>query len=474
MKPNIFIKSIAKFYISPFVNFFVGIFAVYVTTRVFNPTIFGVISMFNMVTNVLMGISCLGFNEGFLRFYHEKINALGNGGLFRYCLSRSIVSWIFFSIIIIFFYREISNSLFHEENFEIIIFLILNTLSYVVLYRYMLNYHRITNQTFLYNFQQIVSNILAKLFVVVSCLGVISISHVLFYNTVGLFCFMLIMVVSYRSLIFGNDVKNKDYDFGDVRRFSIITWPTSIMYLFANLATPLIITLRLDASAVGIYTSTNLFASAINVLTSGFLSYWAVFIYKNYKTEQKFIKKVHDCVMFSTICIISLLLIFQHVAYMFIGAEFHDGRLFFTFVILETLFLFLGESTQYGISISKKVYQTTLIFAISIVIKLVGTWMILPYFGLVGAAVMAAFSATLRFGLLSWRGQKYYSTISNAWRTSLGVLLIWFLAVSNYLFNDKYLIEMFLVIFCLLIMGLIYRSYIKDLIMFGLTKVGRQ
>ena len=70
MKVNAFLKSVAKFYISPFVNFFVGILAVYVTTRIFSPTIFGVISMFNMATNVLMGISCLGFNEGFLRFYH--------------------------------------------------------------------------------------------------------------------------------------------------------------------------------------------------------------------------------------------------------------------------------------------------------------------------------------------------------------------------------------------------------------------
>lgn len=473
MKVNVFLKSVAKFYVSPFVNFFVGILAVYVTTRIFSPTIFGVISMFNMATNVLMGISCLGFNEGFLRFYHEKKNVLGNEGLFRYCLSRSVVSWLLFSIIAIVFYKEISNALFHEENFEVIIFLMLNTLSYIVLYRYMSNYYRVMNQTLLYNFQQIVSNIFAKLFVIVSLLGVISISHVLFYNTIGLFCFMLTVVIFYRGLIFGNSINNSGYDFSDVRRFSIITWPTSIMSLFATFVTPLIITLRLDAHSVGIYTSTNLFASAISILTSGFLSYWAVFIYKNYKTEQEFIKKVHDYVMVSTICIISMLLIFQHVAYMFIGDEFHDGRLFFAFVILEILFLFLGESTQYGISISKKVHQTTLIFAVSIVIKLVGTWLIIPYFGLVGAAVMAAVSATLRFVLLSWRGQKYYSTISNIWRTFFGVILIWFLAASNYFFNDKYLLEMFFVIFCLLITGVIYRSYIKDLIVFGLTKTSK-
>lgn len=462
MNTNKFVHAVLRFYIAPIVNFIVGISTIYITTRMFTPEEYGQINVFNAAANVFMIFACFGFDQGFIRFFHETPTGWSLKELYRFCLRVVFVGWGICSVILLLFYKQISILLFHQENFYAIFLLCVFSMSIIFLNRFANNYYRVQENAKYYTIQQIITNTLMKMTVMMSILFSLELSNILFFNTIGVFAFFLILLITQRNIIIKN-IPCLDHRILSVTKFSVTTWPTSVMFMLATFITPLLITMRMDSYDVGIYTSTNVFSSVIGVLTSGFLTYWSVFIYKNYKKEQDFIKKVHNYIIISILIILSGMIILQHVAYLFIGEQFQSGRYFFTLVIVDTLLMFLGESTQYGIAITKKVYQSTLIFAIALILKIVGTWVVLPIAGLLGAAVVAAIAATVRFVLLSWRGQKYYQSIESVRKTFVGIILIWMLALSNCVFIDDYIKECLAVSIILSIALAVYYSNFKDM-----------
>ena len=91
---------------------------------------------------------------------------------------------------------------------------------------------------------------------------------------------------------------------------------------------------------------------------------------------------------------------------------------------------------------------------------------LLPYIGLIGAAIASMVAALIRFALSSWRGQVYYKSISSAQKTLTGLILIVAMAISNVMFTDKIFLEVLVIITIYMIAVMTYRADVVQVYVF--------
>lgn len=464
---NSFIKNVTKFSISSWFNFVIGILTVVITTRIFSPDVYGMLNIFNTTTGVLVSLSCLGLDGAFIRFYYEPPKGWSAKDLFFKCIMVSCLSLLVISVVaLVFFYQDITLYLFHEVCFYFAVLLFINALSMLVLNSFFSQYYRISNDPYHYTIQQILVQFFSKLFVVSAAFIEPTIEVVLTMNTIGIFTLMLVYFYIQHKQVFPEKKNLSFAGFKPVFKFAIFYWPQSTILTLNMFMIPFIITMQLDSYSLGIYASAGFFVAAFGVIQGGFRTYWSAFMYEHYKDEQEKIRKIHSYVTVFIIVIFSIFILLQHIIYMMIGEEFHASRVFFALVLIDPLFSLLSQTTEYGTNIVRKNQQNLIIFMIAITMNIVGTYLLLPKIGLMGAAIASATAASVRFILATWRGQKYYRSIDSFIKTGLGSLLILMLAVSNCMLNNEYWME------CVVIMAILsgtfflYRKYILEMVSF--------
>ncbi len=462
-----FINMMAKFSISSWVNFIIGIATVGITTRLFTPDVYGALNMFNTTTAIFVSVSCLGLDGAFIRFYYEPPEGWDTKQLFAKCLIFACAMLFLISVILCGgFYAELTSQLFHTVSFYFAVLLSVNALSLLVLNNFFSQYYRIGNDPYHYTIQQILVQLFSKLFVVSAAFISPAIDVVLTMNTLGIFSLMLVYFCIQKKTVFPEKIVWSYKGFWPVLKFALFYWPQSTVLTLNAFIIPFIITSQLDSYSLGIYASAGFFVSAFGVIQGGFRTYWSAFMYEHYKDEQAKIIKIHSYVIIFIILLLSGFILVQHIVYLLIGSEYHASRLFFSLVLVDPLLSLLEQTTEYGTNLAKKNHQNLIIFFISVTINIVGTYLLLPLVGLMGAAMAAAAAATVRFVLATWRGQKYYVSIEKYWKTFVGMFLIVLLAVSNCIFVNTYEIECLAILSIMGATVLIYHSYIKEMIVY--------
>lgn len=467
MSAKNFINMIARFSISSWVNFIIGIATVAITTRLFTPDVYGALNMFNTTTAVFVSASCFGLDGAFIRFYYEPPKGWDTKQLFAKCLIFSCIILLLISLMVCgVFYAEITSQLFHTVSFYFAVLLSVNSLSLLVLNNFFSQYYRIGNDPYRYTIQQVLVQFFSKFFVVSAALVSPTIDVVLTMNTVGIFSLMLVYFFIQKKTVFPKKIVWSYKNFWPVLKFALFYWPQSTVLTLNTFIIPFIITYQLDSYSLGIYASAGFFVSAFGVIQGGFRTYWSAFMYEHYKDEQAKIVKIHSYVIIFIILLLSGFILLQHLVYLLIGPEYHASRIFFSLVLVDPLLSLLEQTTEYGTNLAKKNHQNLIIFFISVMINIVGTYLLLPLVGLIGAAIAAAGAATVRFILATWRGQKYYASIEKYWKTFVGMFLIVLLAISNCVFVNTYGFECLAILVILGITIRIYYSYIKEMIIY--------
>lgn len=459
-----FLKSILKFSVSSWINFIIGIVAVIITTRVFTPDLYGILNIFNTTSLVFVGVATVGLDGAFLRFFNEPPKGWDKKSLFAKCLSLSVFFLIVVSIVVIFFfYSNISFLLFNKISLYLTVLLSVNALSLLVLNNYYLQFYRLDNDSFHYTIQSVVIHFFSKLFVVFAAFLSPTAEVVLTVNTIGIFIVMIVYSLIQRKTVFPNHYQWSNHNFNEVYRYALYSWPLTFALPLCTFLIPFVIKMKLDVYSLGVFSSASFFVSAFNVIQSGFRTYWAAFMFAHYKTEQATITRIHNYVIIFVIGLLGIFIIFQHVIYMLIGSEFHGSRLFFSLILIDPLLLLLEQTTNYGMSISKKNHQFTAIYILCIAINVLCTYYLVVIFGLIGAAMSSAIAATVRFTLSTWRGQTYYKSIGNIFVTVAGVILLILLGVSNCLFSQQYLVEVGVVLGVFACTFLLFRHNFKEI-----------
>ena len=132
-------------------------------------------------------------------------------------------------------------------------------------------------------------------------------------------------------------------------------------------------------------------------------------------------------------------------------------------LLLAVVFSILCEGTVYGNTIARKPFQDTIGTAVGVAANIAVCAVLVPRFGVMGAAVgLVAANATM-FLYRTVTGQYYYRTIPSFSRTLCGFLLAVGVAVIGVVFAHNFIIKFVLTAAILFIYCNIYRAQLYKL-----------
>jgi O-antigen/teichoic acid export membrane protein len=248
-----------------------------------------------------------------------------------------------------------------------------------------------------------------------------------------------------------------------VYRYALFSSPVIVVVYLNSYFPQIIISDKLGDAILGVYSAALLFCLAIQVLSTGFTTFWSPYMYKNYKTENVIIKKIHDVVLFACVLVLSLVLLFNDVFYLFIGEVFRKNQNILGMLLIYPIVLILVETTAYGISIKKKNEIILIIYLISTAVNVLLCFGLVSKFGLTGIAAASMVAGIVHMILMTYFGQKYYRSIESTFRTLIHTVILIFSAVLFYLYYDNRMIfviaELIMIAICLF--------YDKNVILWG-------
>lgn len=426
MRANNEFSKIIQFYIPSIISFVLGLFSAVILTRVFDTETYGVLNIFNNSAALLLSISYLGLDTAFIRFYNDTPEGMESKQLGFGLLRLSLVIYMICSaVILLFFSKGFSEYIFGFDSTIIVIFLLLNVFAQIVIRYFLINY-RMTFNTKMYSFFTVTQQFSTRLFVICAALFTSDIIVVLGTNAIGivivvigLFVFRKSDLVPEKVIWLRNILKQST-----ILRFAFFAAPAPLIVSLNSFIAQRVIISSLGNSAVGVYSSASFFTSVLSVLQSGFATYWAAYVYKNYRTNQGTITKVHDNLVIIVIGIYSMFILFRDVFYLLIGSEFQESKQFFAMVIFYPIMMLLCESTGYGITIAKKNYLAVIIQMFSMFTNCSLAYVLVGVYGLKGIAFASAVSGILYFSLTTLFGQKYYRTIANRAKSAFGIIVL--------------------------------------------------
>lgn len=424
------IKGVLHYSISSWVNIIVGFVSVIVTTRIIVPEANGAISFFISASSFLMYILTFGMDGAFIRFYNEPPSGSSkNQVLYRIIIYSSLICLVLGFLFIGPFYKAVSSYIFEKESRLLVIMLVLHTYSQAV-FRFLNISFRMGFKTRQYTIQNILINCFTRVVIIVSALLTKSVDVILTSVGISLFVLLLFYIIVQRKEVVPIDQTGTvDYSislrgYKDFLKFSLYSAPSYFVTYFNGFMSQGIITSNMGLYSLGIFSSCGMFKTIFSALQGGFSTYWSAYVYKNHDTDRERISLMHDyALLFAMICA-SGLVVFRDIVYLVIGEQYHGSKVFFSLLLISAVLGFLRETTDKGLAIARKNEITLIANIASVIINLVGCFILSRLLGLIGAALADAFSAIFLYVIITVYGQKYYKTINNPIKSIIVTCLI--------------------------------------------------
>ncbi len=435
-----FIKNLLGFSASSYVGLVITLLATVVNTRLFVPSDLGKINLFITVGTVLTYVGYLGVDQSFCRYYNEKKGPEWPNRLLNVCFSLSLYAFFVIAAISLIGWRSISEYIGGVESFAVIVFLVIYVFSQIVC-RYVSLIQRMSYRVLSYSVLLICMSFANKL--AYSLVGIwrpdfgaaIASMAIAYIIIAAVFLGMIMSRYKYRIRL----VEPLSRDSKMVLRFGLPLMPTSLLS-WANASIPIfVIQGIIGYSSVGIYSSAMSIAGAMALVQSGFNTFWVPFVYKNYEDKSEIIKKVQNILVYVLVTAGLVLIMCQDLLYLLVGESYQAGKVFMPFLLLAPICSTIAEATGIGINISEKSYLNIIHYFCGIVSSLLLACILVPFLGLVGAALSVAISSVVVLVVRSFLGNKYYVSIESRYRTSISIVLLFAGATLNCVFVDSVL-----------------------------------
>lgn len=165
-----FLKTILKFYVPSIVSFALGLLSAVVLTRVFTPTVYGNLNVFNNTVSLILSISYLGFDSAYIRFYNEPPKGYDKTQLCYSLLKISVEILSTAGFIIVVFFSDIfTDRIFGFKSSIVCLSLFLNVMAQLIV-RYFTISYRMEMNTRNYSIVTILMQVTSKFCVLFSAL----------------------------------------------------------------------------------------------------------------------------------------------------------------------------------------------------------------------------------------------------------------------------------------------------------------
>lgn len=457
-----FLKNMLGFSMATWITFVLGFVASPIATRLFPTEEMGKLNLFNNYASLLSSVCYLGLDQAFVRFFRETPGRSTRRSLFTFCLAVPLAFSLLVSCVLCFFWQGISAEIVGAADPGVFACLVLYSFC-LVLFRFLSLSYRMEQNALLYTVQAVLHALLTK--VAYLAVGFTApTGRAALLSLTGLMgLFTLAFLWMQRTRMEAGFLRHTDRE--TVRTLAAYALPLVPINLlaWANSSTSsLVLKHLLGYSATGIYTSALGLASTINIIQTGFNTYWAPYVLEHYQSDdsRRFytVHRLMACMLTLFGLAITLL---QTPVFLLLGKAYRSSVVFFPFLFLSPICYCLGETTGMGITISKKSYWNTLIYLFSALINIALCFAFIPSMGMAGAALASALSAVLTLLLRTRVGEHYYQVLDSYRYLAYTIGLMLLASFGNLWLTGVW--KYALLTLCLALACLMYRGELKTL-----------
>ena len=465
MEKNNLIKKFLSFSIGGYINLIIGFFIIPITTRMLSPEQYGVYSLLNVISQILVILCSLSMEQSFVRFFYEEEEEKRGKLLYTTLFPFFILGVIFF--IFIFLFREKISIFIVGKNENIIwIYLIfsvffrtLNIFSFLVI--------RMKQRGNLYSLITVLLKVFEFIFIL--CL----------YPYFGNNYKTLIFAMLFSNIITGiisilaelkiwnlKNLKNKcKTTQKELIYFSVpLVLTMGLNWLFGSLDK---ITIKMfkDLGEVGIYSGAFKIVSLLTIIQSGFTTFWtptALEHYSKNSEDTQFYKKANDYLSLIFFLLGISILISRNIAGILLGKKFYESIYVMPTLIFIPIMYLISETTMLGIGFKKKSKYFLYVSIIATIANFIGNMILVPYFGARGAAISTVIAYIVFFSSRTYFSIKLINFGFNLKRIYIITFLM--LVYAIYLtFYDNLIFTIGIGVLLLVVTITIYLPIIKEI-----------
>lgn len=436
-KKQDFLKNLIGFSMVTWISFALGFLSSPIATRLFEPGELGKVNMFFSYTGLMSTVCYLGMDQVYVRFFREPPAGKSKKTLFSFCMGAALLASLLLTAGLCFFWQRLSAGVAGMPRPGI--FVCLCVFSFCqILYRFLSLRYRMEQNALMYTVQGVLHIFITKLAYLSMGFATGKGEHAVMLLTVLMGLFSLGFLFVHRRHMSLRAAREADRPFlRETALYALPLLPLTLLDWLNNNVNIVVMNNLLGKEAVAIYSSALGLAATINIIQTGFNAYWAPYVLENYDSQSGRFYTVHR-MMACLLCLFGLTLsLLQTPVFLFLGKSYRSSVVFFPFLFLSPICYCLGETTDMGITISKKTYWTTLIFLISSVLNIAFCALLIPRLGMPGAAMAASATAVIILFLRTAVGQRYYRVLPS-WRylyLTVGLMLT--AAFGNLLLADR-------------------------------------
>ncbi|OON85005.1 hypothetical protein BXO88_14555 [Oribacterium sp. C9] len=442
---NNFLSQMLSFSLGPVFGAVFTFAASYIITWVVNPADVGKVSMFTTSLTLITLVTNLGLDRAYMR---EFSAAKDKNSLLFNCLSISILSSSFISILIFLFRESISDFLF--DGFDLLSVLLLAFILPINVFgEYSIYVCRLNAHVRHYTIAVLSERISYLIIVVLAIFGIrtyqaIILARFLSITTKCLTGFVLERAAYRFQFKWDRTIISKVLKYGVPYMPALIcSWVLHSMDKYA---------LRMWSTyeEIGFYSTAYTIVSIIAILQSAFSSFWTPLAYKWYDEDKdvRYFEKVGRYITaVLMICCASIIVLRNAIFHLYKPEYMRSADMipFLLFVIsMETMSYVLGC----GINLKRKTGYNTLASGLACVVNLIGNYILVPIYGGVGAAIATGISSIifLIIKMTVSRALWYSFSLTNY---IINIILMVGMAACALIFGKWYIDSLFLLVFLL-------------------------
>lgn len=455
-----FLKNLFGFSMINWIAFIIGFVSTLILTRVYNPSELGAISIFISLTSVYQVTVSMGQDQFIVRKYYEQEN---KEKLISTILILELISWIILMIITIFLSSFLSKLILGEINIFAVIATSVISLP-LSLFRLITQISKLENAIFEHGKQILIFNLVSRIIVI--GIGFINKDYnlyILCYSIVVFVISMLFFIKEIKKIKTNNHSKEKIscLDLKIAMNYGLPLMMASVMFMIKDLLPRVILREEGTLHDVGILGAAMTLASSINVVISGFNTYFSAYFFENYEEDKGQINVIHHMLVFVLVESLIILSLFSGIISLLVGESFRDAGSIFPIIAMFSISQVISETTVHGINVKEKTYLHIIITLIALIAIYTCSILLVNKYGVLGISVSYSVGGLVFYFLRTILGQKNYRNINKIGVTHVVLVITFLVSIFNHIYFNNYLLRFSVLIITGIIIALIYKQYIN-------------
>jgi len=414
------LKSLVSFSIGIWIRAIISLLSTPIITYLIAPEEFGRAAMYTLVYNIALQISKLGLDESYLRHYHEKKD---KNAVFFNTQVPALAFGLAISLIFVILEKQIS-TLLYGSYYKGIGMLFMLSLLTGILQRFNELSVRLQKKGILFSAIQVTNSI-------GNILGTISYAY--FINPD--FYAVVIGQISgnVASLVLGYLKDRLSRRLGKIKlqevkeyiAYGLPFLPTLLVHWFFTSIDRISLRQYTNFEQIGLYSAAFKVVSVMNLIQTGFISYWIPLAYERYEKHsenKEFFRKANLAASVVVFFFGMLVLSFKDILFLILAKTYREASYIAPFLVLAPLLDMLSLTTMLGINFKKKTYWHLVVASISAVANYIGNTLLVPSLGAKGAAISTGLSYILYFMARTLIAERLYPVGFKLNKILLGII----------------------------------------------------